>query len=196
MSTQYRWALLDDWLGEPLEAIPPRRASAELAQAWLRSYGPGTITDLRWWTGWTVRKTEMALADAGAVEVELADCLGFVLPEDVDEVTAPVGWVALLPGLDSTSMGWKERAWYFGDHVPRLFDHNGNAGPTVWFDGSVVGGWSQRARGEVVFRLLQDVGENAERAIEHEAAALQRWVGDLRVTPRFRTPLERELSDP
>lgn len=27
-----------------------------------------------------------------------------------------------------------------------------------------------------------------------EAARLAAWLGDVRVTPRFRTPLERELS--
>ena len=53
-------------------------------------------------------------------------------------------WVALLPALDPTVMGWKERSWYLGDHQERLFDRNGNAGPTVWADGRVVGGWAQR----------------------------------------------------
>ena len=37
------------------------------------------------------------------------------------------------------------------------------------------------------------VGADATAAIEAEAARLADWLGPVRVTPRFRTPLEREL---
>ena len=81
-------------------------------------------------------------------------------------------FVTLLPGLDPTTMGWKERAWYLGDHRPRIFDTNGNGGPTVWVDGRIVGGWAQRKTGEVVFRLLEDIGaERAEQVAQQAADA-------------------------
>jgi hypothetical protein len=191
ISTQYRWALAEDWLGEPLAGIAPRRAAADLLGAWLRAYGPGTLVDMKWWTGWTVAKTKAALADVGAVEVDLSDGVGFVLPGEIESVDEPDPWVALLPGLDSTVMGWKQRSWYLGDHSARLFDSNGNAGPTVWCDGRVVGGWAQRRTGEVVTELLDDVGRARRAVIDRKAAELEEWIGDLRVTPRFRTPLER-----
>ena len=91
-------------------------------------------------------------------------------------------------------MGWLERRWYLGEHAPTLFDRNGNAGPTVWWDGRVVGGWAQRPGAEVVFRLLEDVGSEGAAVIEAEAARLTAWFEGTRVTPRFRTPLERELA--
>jgi hypothetical protein len=91
-------------------------------------------------------------------------------------------------------MGWKERGWYLGPHGPTLFDANGNAGPTVWWNGRVVGGWSQRPDREIVVRLLEDVGADGRAAIEREAERLGTWLGDARVIPRFQTPLERELS--
>jgi hypothetical protein len=91
-------------------------------------------------------------------------------------------------------MGWKERGWYLGDHATVLFDRNGNAGPTVWWDGRVVGGWVQRRSGEIAYRLLEDVGSEGAATIERTAADLHRWLGDTRVIPRFRTPLEVELS--
>jgi hypothetical protein len=100
----------------------------------------------------------------------------------------------LLPALDATAMGWTKRSWYVGDHVPALFDRNGNIGPTVWVDGRIVGGWGQAATGEVAHRLLEDVGSETAAAIAVEAAALTEWLAGVRVTPRFRTPLERELS--
>jgi hypothetical protein len=91
-------------------------------------------------------------------------------------------------------MGWKERGWYLGPHGAAIFDRNGNAGPTVWWGGRIVGGWAQRRTGEIVHRLLEDVGAEAGEAIAAECARLAAWLGDVRVTPRFRTPLERELA--
>jgi hypothetical protein len=48
--------------------------------------------------------------------------------------------------------------------------------------------------GVVAFRILEDVGREATTAIEAEADRLAAWLGDVRVTPRFRTPLERDLA--
>ena len=91
-------------------------------------------------------------------------------------------------------MGWAGRAWYLGEHTKMLFDTNGNVGPTVWCDGRIVGGWAQRRDGEVVVRLLEDIGTEAAAAVDTAAAGLTAWIGEVRVMPRFRTPLERELS--
>jgi hypothetical protein len=102
--------------------------------------------------------------------------------------------VALLPGLDPTAMGWQGRGWYLGSHKAALFDRSGNIGPTVWSDGRIVGGWAQRADGTVALRLLEDIGSEATTAVHATAERLAGRIGDVRVTPRFRTPLERELS--
>ena len=91
-------------------------------------------------------------------------------------------------------MGWTGRDWYLGPHRPRLFDTAGNAGPTIWVDGRIVGGWAQRRSGEVVPFLLEDVGAETERRIEAEAARLEAWIGPMRVTGSFPTPLEIDLQ--
>ena len=48
----------------------------------------------------------------------------------------------------------------------------------------------------VSFLLIRALSRYAEArdAIEAEAGRLRSWVGPTRVTPRFRTPLERELA--
>ena len=113
--------------------------------------------------------------------------------EPPDESAAPAPVAALLPALDPTPMGWQARDWYLGPHGPALFDRTGNIGPTVWWEGRIVGGWAQRATGEVACRLLEDIGSDGAAAVSAEAARLEEWLGPARVTPRFRTPLERSL---
>jgi hypothetical protein len=193
-STQYRWAPMESWLPGGSAELPRDAAQAELVRRWLRAFGPGTAADLQWWTRWTAGELRRALTQVDTVEVELEGTTGLVLSNDVDPAAVPEPWVALLLALDPTVMGWTQRDWFLGEHGPALFDRSGNAGPTVWWDGRIVGGWAQRADGEVVFRLFEDVGSDAFRAVEAAAERLATWLGKLRVTPRFRTPLERELT--
>lgn len=191
---QYWWSAVEDWLPGGLPELPVEPARAALARAWLATFGPAPAADLRWWAGWTVAATRAALAAAGAVEVDLDGTPGVGLPDDLAPTPPPEPAAALLPALDPTTMGWQERTWFLGPHGRALFDTNGNAGPTVWWAGRVVGGWAQRRTGEVVLRFLEDAGADAVAAAEAEAARLQEWLGPARVTPRFRTPLERELA--
>ena len=125
------------------------------------------------------------------MEVDLDGQTGYLLPDDL-EATDPVEpWAALLPPLDPTTMGWIERDWYLAPYKEQLFDTSGNAGPTVWWDGRIVGGWRQSDNGEVVLQMLEDVGAEGLRALEGEAARLTEWLGGTRVLPRFPSPLSK-----
>lgn len=193
ISGQYRWSPLDRWIEGGWSRLDPLHARAELVRRWLGAFGPGTFTDVKWWTGWTVRDTRAALESAGAVEVRLDDGPGLIAPDDEEVDTSSSSWVALLPSLDPTVMGWKERDWYLGDHAPQLFDRNGNAGATIWVDGRIVGGWGQGKDGTIRTRLLEPVAANARAAIDDRAGVLEAWLGDIRITPRFSSPLGKEL---
>jgi hypothetical protein len=179
--------------------IDAAAARVELARRWLLAFGPAPAADLQWWAGWTGGQTKAALAALPVREVDLEGQPGVILADDdvFDDDVAEVA--SLLPGLDPTPMGWQSRDWFLGAHGPALFDRTGNIGPAVWWAGRIVGGWAHRATGdratgEVVYRLLEDVGADAVASIAAVAARLQAWLGPARVTPRFRTPLERELS--
>ncbi len=189
-SSQFTWSAAED------QARPPAAAArAELARRWLLAFGPAPAADLQWWTGWTAGQVKQALGQLEVAKVDLGGTSGVMLAADADEPAAAEPWSALLPALDPTAMGWRERAWYVGEHAPALFDRSGNIGPTAWWDGRIVGGWAQRKGGEIVVRLLEDVGADASAAIAAEAQRLREWIGPIRITPRFRTPLERELAD-
>ena len=141
-------------------------------------------------------QVEAALAAVGPVEVELEGGPGLVLPGDDEPVSSPEPSAALLPALDPTTMGWKERDWYLGDHGPTLFDRNGNAGPTVWWDGRIVGGWAQRKDGEVVYRLLEDVGAGADGGRRGRGGAgSPTWLGDVRRRTALPDPARARADD-
>ncbi|MFI5554993.1 winged helix DNA-binding domain-containing protein [Streptomyces sp. NPDC051738] len=201
-SSQFRWAPAPEH-----PELDVAEAQSELLRRWLAVCGPATEADLKWWTGWRVTEVRRALAAIKAQAVSLDEGTGYVVDGDAGPVAGPAEpWAALLPGLDPTAMGWQRREWYLAPELwPSLFDRSGNVGPTVWWNGRVVGGWAQRGDGEIVWRLLEDLGGAERRAVEAavgvEAERLWGWVGAaearvgaVRVTPRFRTPLERELA--
>jgi hypothetical protein len=188
---QYRWAAANAWLpGGIGAALEKQVAAAGLAAAYLRAFGPASREDLKWWAGWTVATTKRALADVGAVETTA----GYVLPDDLAPVPDPGPSVALLPGLDPTTMGWKSRDWYLAPElVPQLFDRNGNGGPSIWADGRIVGGWVQRKDGTIATELLVDAGTEARDAVDEAAHVLEKLLGDVRFTVRYPAPMQARL---
>jgi len=193
-SGQYRWATTQHWLGAPLREIDRAEACSELLGRWLRSFGPATMTDIRWWTGWTAALAKTTLRAIDAVEVQLAEGTGYMLTDDLDQVGDADPWVALLPGLDPTAMGWKDRGWYLGDRATDLFDRNGNAGPSVWANGRVVGAWAQTEEGEVVVEPFARLDAATRARLDAERGRLAAWLGDVRIRPRFGTLLGKELA--
>jgi hypothetical protein len=191
---QYRWTRLGEWLGEEPAELEPSAARPELLHRWLAAFGPGAEGDLRWWTGWTARETREALGAVAHVKIDLGGVTGLILEDDIEPVEMPEPAATLLPTLDPTTMGWKERDWYLGDQGTVLFDRNGNAGPTVWWEGRIIGGWAQRRDGEIVYRLLEDVGSEAVASVEAEAARLGEWIGAARISPTFLPPFQRSLT--
>jgi len=194
-SMQFRWSALDRWAPDAAVAMDPVEAETALARSWLARFGPATEADLTWWTKWTKARTRRALAATGAVEVDLDGGPGLALSDDLEPTDAVEPWGALLPALDPTTMGWKGRDWYLGDHGKALFDVNGNAGPTIWWDGRVVGGWAHLPSGEIAMTLLDDVGSEATATLEAYAGRLAEKIGDVRLTARARgySPVEKQL---
>ena len=195
ISSQYEWWPVEAWLAGGIPRPPADEARAELVRAWLARFGPATVADIKWWTGWTLGQTRAAVAAIDTVPVTFDDgSTGIVLADDMEDEPVPDPWVALLPGLDPTVMGWTERDWYLRpEDRPRLFDTAGNAGPTIWSDGRIVGGWTQRAGGEVVTRLLNDPGRRVHKAIDAAADQMTEWMRGVRVAGRFPSPMEQEI---
>jgi DNA glycosylase AlkZ-like len=180
-----------DWLGQ---RTAPADAVAELTRRWLHTFGPATAADVKWWFGTTLTAARKALSDIGAVEVDLDSGPGYALPDDLEIEPEVAPSAALLPGLDVTTMGWFDRDWYLGAHRGQVFDRNGNAGPTAWWNGRVVGGWCQDHQAHVQLQLLEDPGRDGRRVLKRRAAALTSWLDGVCIKPRFPSPLSKSVN--
>lgn len=176
------WTLTRHWLDDAPVDLESADGYREIVRRWLYTFGPGTEDDIVWWLGSTKTVVRAALAELDAVAVSLdGGDTGWLLPDDVATVSDPGPWVALLPVLDPTIMGWKNRDFYLGPHRNQLFDTRGNAGTTAWVDGRVVGCWIQDETGVVHVRLLETVSASARRSLDAEAARLTEWLGGVRI---------------
>jgi len=190
-SSRPLWTLATDWLDEVPPVLNEAQGYRELIGRWLAQFGPGTEDDIVWWLGATKSVVRRALHDLEAIEVGTEAGPAYVLPDDTEPVTDPGPWAALLPVLDPTLMGWKQRDFYLGQHGGELFDRNGNGGTTAWWGGRIVGGWHQSPEGEVIVDLLKDVGAEGRAALESQAQWWNSWLGGEVVGSVYHSPLTR-----
>jgi hypothetical protein len=188
-----QWTAMESWLcpdgGDLPEPAKEREGYAELVRRWLVTFGPGTEADIVWWLGSTKGAVRAALADVGAVDVGLdSGATGWLLADDTGTDDEVDPWAALLPVLDPTVMGWKERDFYLGTHGPMLFDTNGNVGTTAWWDGRIVGCWVQDEAGVVHVRAVERIPAAGRRALQVEAQRLTEWLGGVRVSTVYSSP--------
>ncbi|WP_299573453.1 winged helix DNA-binding domain-containing protein [uncultured Williamsia sp.] len=188
-----RWSSMTAWLGGPLPDGTVADGHAALVRKWLRTFGPGTETDIVWWLGSTKAAVREALTTVGAVEVDVEIgagewATGYLLPDDLDPVDAVDHEGFLLPELDPTTMGWKQRDWYLAPHGEHLFDRNGNGGQSVWWDGRIVGGWYREPDGGVGLHLLEKLPQRTVARLRRRADALADWLGPVKATPGYPAP--------
>lgn len=191
---QHRWEPVSTWWPDGIPQLDPTGAQTSLAHRWLQRFGPATVEDLQWWTGWTKTTTGSALRGLDLEDVDLHGRPGIDLRDA--EPAEPVDPVAcLLPGLDPTPMGWRHRDWFTALDPALVYDRAGNIGPTIWWDGELVGSWAATATG-IRTRVVADRGHQATDAVDQAAAHLAGQLAGTAVIPAARTPLERELNEP
>lgn len=203
-STLYAYAALGDWLPPPARTV----VTLETAQAWLvrryvGAFGPVTPEDIAWWSGFTRAETARALAAlAPDVAEVLLEGLGeghLMLADDRDRLLASVpepGSVCFLPALDPYIMGYADRRRFLApEHQDKVLDRAGNALPTVWAGGRVVGAWDQRkSDGGVVYGLFEKVGSKCLAALEDERQRLDGFLGGESIGLRTSTAFTRGLG--
>jgi hypothetical protein len=104
--------------------------------------------------------------------------------------------VFLIPSLDPYIMGYQDRRRFLAsEHRAKVFDRTGNAVPTVWVNGQVVGAWGQRKEdGSVVYGIFGPVEEEERVLLEDKRQQLEAFLDSEFLPPRFRTPFTRALE--
>jgi hypothetical protein len=204
-SNQYEYVSLTEWLPDAaLESVSSEEAQTWLVRRYLSAFGPVTFEDVQWWTGFSKGKAKEALRSLGTelltVSVEGLGDEYFVLGDESQRLTnhGPTDepYVSLLPGLDPYIMGYRDRRRFLGEeHRAKVFDRAGNAVPTVWVNGRVVGAWGQQQNGKVVQGLFERIGTQAQAILTEEARRLEVFLAGEVLPQRCHTPFTRALQD-
>ena len=162
------------WLRRAPAGHSPHDGHLGLIQRWLRVYGPGTETDIVWWLGSTKTAVRKALAELGAIEVDLDDGqTGYVLPDDVttDEPEPDDDAVILLPE-------WTRRRWAISTATSTSATCRASCSTQRQrrhhrvVRGRVVGGWRPDGDKGIELVLCEKVPARVERALRERGEEL------------------------
>jgi hypothetical protein len=206
-SNLHEYAILSDWLPDvDLASVTPPEAQAWLVRRYLAAFGPTTPDDVQWWTGFSKGETRHALEALGPAVTEVSvESLGdeyLMLADDAgrlrDFAPPDAPYVSFLPSLDPYIMGYRDRRRFLApEHRTKVFDRAGNATPTVWANGQVVGAWGQHKQtGSVVYGLFEPVSQAERALLQTRRRELEKFLGGEYLPPYARTRFTRALPLP
>lgn len=168
---EHAYVLVRDWLGEQ-EPVDREKALAELARRYLVGHGPAGDRDLARWAGLPLRDARAAL-EAIAPELEQRDdqLVDLAKRQAPEPLPAP----RLLGAFDPLLLGWTSRDEIVGPHK-LLVTINGIFKPFALVGGRAVATW-RFAGGKVTVEPLEKVTKEAMKALEADAADVERFLG-------------------
>ncbi len=185
-SNLHEYGTFEAWFPDvDLDSLTPEEAQSILVEHYLASLGPGTEDDIIWWTGLGKLDIRRALAavqeDLVEVQIEGLEVAHLVPAEalgDIQRECENGRSVFLLPGLDPYVMGYKDRRRFLAtERYDQVFDRAGNALPTVWCDGQVIGVWLEdKRRTKVEVLLFAEADKSFTSQVEAEARRLSRFL--------------------
>jgi DNA glycosylase AlkZ-like len=178
--------------GMDLNAVEPAEARETTVKQYLASYGPVSVKDISWWSGFTMTEVCRILQTLAreTAEVGIPELEGTFVMLAADKTalerfkTSTQPAVNLLPALDPYLMGYKERGRYLDyEHYDLVFDRSGNSTSTILVDGRVVGVWDfgQGPKPTVKLFFFHDLEKKVLRTVESRARATGEFIGDKAV---------------
>lgn len=173
-SDRYLYARWRDWLPDvDPESIDPSDAMRLLLESYVAAYGPVTLDDVRWWTGWNKAET-----------LEVAE--GIDLSQS-GTALADLDGLRLLPVWDVLLVAYRNRERFLDPgYSPLVYDRFGNATSVVFDRGEVVGQWDLGPTDnplQIKVAPFSDWPETRWDAVREQAARIARLLGteDLEV---------------
>lgn len=203
-SNRTRYALTQRWVPghRPWEHGAAEARRQLLARA-VRSFGPLTEADLSWWLPAPKGEVSRALASLGSTvnQIEVEGTRYWFSAELADHAppARETHGAWLLPYEDALLKGYQDRGWLLAPGLrevlfPFTVQHwhppdgvspgpgphkganvSGEARPSIWWRGRVVGRWEQR-ESRVLWQLHAPLEPDARAAITAEVARLERFL--------------------
>jgi hypothetical protein len=185
-SNLHEYVPFHDWFPDVnLESLSSDEAQTRLVWHYLSCFGPASEEDVVWWTGLGKTEVRRALSELADRIVQVGiDSLGGRYLSPASDVETLMGihhdghslW--FLPSLDPCIMGYQDRSRFLHPgKYDKVFDPSGNALPTVWSDGQIVGIWMEDKKMEAVQVLLfEPVARPVREQMEEEAQRLSRFL--------------------
>jgi len=175
-SNLYEYSPFTLWFPDvDLNSIAPEEAKVQLVRHYLATFGPAKEEDIAWWSGFSKGEARIALGALGeeVVTIEISDLDGefLTLAAEIKPLKRSKpggGRIFLLPSLDPYIMGYKDRERFLApEHYSKVFDRAGNALPTIWAEGRVVGVWQEkRPLASLTLLLFEEIGTQYLREVE------------------------------
>lgn len=136
--------------GMDLKEVDEAEARKTMIRIYLASFGPVTVKDASWWTGFTRTEVKQVLEEL-QTEIMSIEISGlkekYILlaldREWLESTSIPAKpQVNVLPLLDPYLMGYKSRERYITQELyAKVFDRSGNATSAILWDGRIIGVW-------------------------------------------------------
>jgi hypothetical protein len=177
-----------------LFSIPEKEARKQVLLDYVTSFGPVSIIDIAWWTGFTKTEIKQILGDLGKeiIEVKISGTSERYLITRSDKSSLrsiklssrPV--ITLLPLLDPYLMGYKIRNRYLdGKYYNYIFDRSGNATSSILVNGTITGVWSYEEKPVSIVKiyLFRKFEEEIKSEIRNNAKSIGEFIaeGNVRV---------------
>lgn len=179
-SGQPRFALADEWLGQPLDGFRPE----DVIRRYLAAFGPASVADAQQWSGLTRLRPAFAAIGGELVTLEgpggaeLFDLAG--APRPTGDTEAPV---RLLPQWDNVLLSHADRSRFMSERQRlAMATKNGMNPPVILVDGRVTATYRlprTRRKGEACLSVqpFQALSTKTQAAIRDEARALTDAMG-------------------
>ena len=203
-SNRTRYALTGAWIsGFQRGELSASEARRQLLGRAVRAFGPITVADLAWWLPAPKGEVARALASCGAELMKIEDQgeTWWCTAELADATPAPRealgAW--LLPYEDGLLKAYLDRSWCLAPGLREVIfpfsaahwrppagsspgpgphkgvNVSGEARPSIWWGGRVVGRWELEPEG-VAWQLHGQVSAEGEEAIRGEITRIERFI--------------------
>ncbi len=181
-----RFTSVENWLsGKEPEGINEAEAKRILLEKYLHSYGPASIQDFAYWTGFRVTDARKILDEVKdrIVSVKINDAKGsfLMLKEDVDvlnKIDKDMRSVRFLPEFDSIVMGHKDKSRILNERYrKKVFLPLASVAPTILQGGRVIGIWNYKFIDKsLTLSPFRSLGTEEIRKIKRESSQLKQFL--------------------